>query len=63
MKTTEIKQILKANGVANVNVRKVKYMGEFQYGIFNWNLDEISEEKLTSLFPLIFISANGQAWL
>jgi hypothetical protein len=47
----------------NVKVRKVKAMGKYQYGIFNWDFNQISKEKLVVLFPEICISALGQAWL
>lgn len=63
MNTQQIKNILKANGAVNVKVRKVSAMGKWQHGIFNWNFEQISKEKLTELFPEIFISALGQAWL
>ena len=63
MTTTEIKKTLKSNGVLNPKVRKVKYMKNIQFGIFNWNFDEISKEKMNLLFPNIMISAVGQAWL
>ena len=63
MTTQEIKNTLKENGAVNVKVRKVKAMGKYQYGIFNWDFNQISKEKLVVLFPEICISALGQAWL
>ena len=63
MTSKEIKKTLKENGAARVRVNKVKFMGNYQFGISNFNFDEISKEKLTSLFPTITISSQGQAWL
>ena len=63
MTTQQIKMVLKENGAINVKVRKVKAMGKYQYGIFNWDFNQISKEKFVSLFPQICISALGQAWL
>jgi UDP-N-acetylglucosamine transferase subunit ALG13 len=60
--TQQVKQILKENEV-KVNVRMGSGTLKNMIGIFGWNFDQISKEKLNDLFPNIIICGVGQAWV